>query len=89
MTFNSAESALDLELTGPAPGDVTVALLINPLGADEADIATFVPTVLGLLLPQLEGALGSFPLPEFFGLTLNGVEVSRNGQYMTLFVDLL
>jgi hypothetical protein len=48
--------------------------------------------VLGFLLPDvlpaLGDGLGAFPLPEFFGLQLSGVEVSRNGQFYTLFADL-
>ena len=40
------------------------------------------------LLPALGDGLGAFPLPEFFGLQLGGVEVSRNGQFYTIFADL-
>jgi len=45
--------------------------------------------LLPTVLPSLGDGLGAFPLPEFFGLKLNGVDVSRNGQFYTLFADLV
>ena len=37
----------------------------------------------------LAGSLASFPLPEFFGLQLSGVEIRRNGQFLTLYANLV
>jgi len=40
------------------------------------------------LLPDLAGSLAGFPLPDFLGLRLDGVEVSRNGDFLSLFANL-
>jgi len=34
------------------------------------------------------GALSGFPVPQFFGLSLQGVEVSKNGGFLALFANL-
>src|SRR4029453_11515462 len=72
----------------PGPTDVTIALLDNPLGASETTLQTFLPSLIGSFLPSLASALQSFPLPEFLGLSLSGIEVSRNGQFYSIFADL-
>jgi hypothetical protein len=75
-------------ISPPAGSDVTVALLANPLQVDEAALQAFVPGVVASFLPQIAGALASFPLPSFLGLSLSGVEVARAGQYYGIFADL-
>ena len=65
-------------------------MLVNPLGVDEAALeADVLPPLVASLLPSVAGSLASFPLPEFFGLSLSGVEISRNGQFMTLYANLV
>jgi len=86
MTFNSG--AINLTITPPGPADLTVALLANPLSIDEAAVQSLLPAILGPLLPTLADALGSIPLPEFFGLNLTGVEVARTGGHMGIFANL-
>jgi hypothetical protein len=75
-------------LSTPTANDVTVSLLKNPLGVSEASLQGFLPSVLAGFLPDLASALQSFPLPSFLGLSLSGIEVSRNGQYYAIFADL-
>ena len=75
-------------LSTPQASDVTVAILRNPIGVGDAALQAFIPGVVASFLPDIAGALESFPLPEFLGLTLAGVEVSRNGQYYSIFADL-
>ncbi len=75
-------------LEPPAPMDVTIALLANPLGVSEPALLAFLPGLIGGFLPQLAGALESFPLPQFIGFALAGVEVSRAGEYYSIFADL-
>ena len=41
------------------------------------------------MLPSLGDTLGSFPLPQFLGLNLQGVSVENNGEFLSLFVDLV
>jgi hypothetical protein len=43
---------------------------------------------VSLLLPDLASSLATFPLPSFFGLSLSGVEVSRSGEFLSLFANL-
>jgi hypothetical protein len=47
-----------------------------------------LPAVIRPLIPDLAGALSGFPLPQFFGLVLDGVEVSRTGGFTGLYADL-
>ena len=63
-------------------------MLTNPLGADEAQVEAVLPALVQPLIPSLAGALSGFPLPQFFGLSLQGVEVSRSGQFLALFANL-
>jgi hypothetical protein len=75
-------------LTPPDASDVVIALLSNPLGVQESAIQAFIPGVMASFLPDIAGALESFPLPQFIGLSIAGIEVSRNGQYYSIFADL-
>ncbi len=85
-----ANGGLAFDLSNPQPGDVTVAVLANPLGVNEAALESDVlPPLVSSLLPSLAGSLASFPLPEFFGLHLAGVEISRTGQFMILYANLV
>lgn len=87
MTFGSG--GISLTITPPGPADLTIALIENPLSIDEAAVQSLLPAILGPLLPSLADALGSIPLPEFFGLQLQGVEVSRiGGGHMGIFANL-
>jgi hypothetical protein len=60
----------------------------NPIGADLSSVEALLPHVVGSFLPALAGGLGSFPLPSFLGLTLDVVEVGRNGEMLTIYGDL-
>ena len=41
-----------------------------------------------LAAPTLSDALEAFPLPSFLGLQLSDVEVGREGEFLSLFLDL-
>ena len=45
-----------------------------------------VPSVIAV---GLASSLGAFPLPSFLDLGLQGVEVSAEGEFMSLFADLV
>ncbi|HEV7732449.1 MAG TPA: hypothetical protein VGR62_09830 [Candidatus Binatia bacterium] len=81
-------SGIGFVLSTPDASDVTVAILLNPLGVQEAALQAFIPGVVASFLPDIAGALESFPLPQFIGLSIAGIEVSRNGQYYSIFADL-
>jgi cysteine-rich repeat protein len=82
-------SGLAITLGTPQAGDVTIAVIDNPLGANEAQVETVLPALVTPLIPQLAGALSGFPLPQFFGLSLQGVETSRIGQFLSLYANLV
>ncbi len=69
--------------------DIAIAYLKNSVSANEDQLTTVLNFLLPDVLPSLGDGLGSFPLPEFFGLQLSGVEVSRNGQFYSLFANLV
>jgi cysteine-rich repeat protein len=81
-------SGLSVTLAEPAAADTTMTITHNPLGADEAQLETLLPSVIRPLIPDLAGGLSGFPLPEFFGLVLGGVEVSHQGDFTALYADL-
>ncbi len=89
MDLAFAPGGLGIVLSPPLAGDITVAIIENPLGVDEVALETTVlPPLVTVLLPDLASSLASFPLPEFLGLELSGVEVSKNGEFLSLFADL-
>ena len=81
-------SGLAITISQPSTGNLTLTIIDNPLGADEGQLEAVLPGLIAAQLPDLAGAFGGFPLPQFFGLSLGGVEVSRNGQFMSLYANL-
>lgn len=88
MSFLPDGSGLAMTISEPPPADIVIAVIDNLIGASESQVETVLPALIRPLIPQLAGALAGFPLPQFFGLTLQGVEVSRNGQFLSLFANL-
>ena len=68
--------------------DMIMTVIYNPLGTNEAQLEETLPAVFRPLVPSLAGALSGFPVPQFFGLSLQGVEVSKNGDFLALFANL-
>jgi hypothetical protein len=89
LDFLPDGSGLAIRLAEPAPADTVLAITYNPLGVDEAQLEAALPGIIRPLVPELAGALSGFPLPTFFGLALQGVEVSRNGDFLSLFANLV
>jgi hypothetical protein len=86
LTFDSVNSELSFSVGSVT--DLTIAFLQNFISTNETALASALSFILPELLPALGDGLGAFPLPEFFGLSLDGVEVARQGQFLTLFADL-
>jgi hypothetical protein len=61
----------------------------EPAGVNVLALDFLLPNVLAELLPSLATDLAAFPLPQFLGLNLQGVEVSRQGAFISLFADLV
>jgi hypothetical protein len=72
----------------PEASDTVMTVIQNPLGTNEAELEQVLPAVFRPLIPELAGALSGFPIPQFFGLQLQGVEVSKNGGFLALFANL-
>jgi cysteine-rich repeat protein len=82
-------SGLSISISEPSASDLTMTVIDNPLGTNEAQIEAVLPGLIRAQIPDLAGALAGFPLPQFFGLSLGGVEVSRTGgQFMGLYANL-
>lgn len=90
LAFAPDGSGLAINLTEPQPADLTIAIIENPLGANATDVEqNILPSLIAPLVPDLAGAMAGFPLPEFFGFQLQGAEVSRSGQFLSLYADLV
>ena len=87
LTFDDSSRGLVFALAPPRATDVTLTLLANPIGVNESRLRAAVPALLARLLPGLGGSLGSFPTPQLLGLQARGVEVSRSGPFICLFLD--
>jgi hypothetical protein len=81
-------SGLAITIAEPSETDLTMNVIYNPLGTNEAQLEAVLPGLIRTQIPDLAGALAGFPLPQFFGLSLAGVEVSRTGQFMGLYANL-
>jgi hypothetical protein len=75
-------------LTDPTTDDVSFTIIENALKADEAQIELLLPQLLTLAIPALADSLGTLPLPDFLGLQLSLVDVDRNGEFISLFLDM-
>jgi hypothetical protein len=89
MDLDFDGSGLGITLSPPTAGNLTIAVIENPLGANETQVETVLPALVTPLIPQLAGAISGFPLPQFFGLSLQGLETSRNGQFLSLWANLV
>ncbi len=90
MNFTFVSGGLNFNLSTPGTSDIVVAVLNNLLGVNEAALEQDVlPPLIATLIPSLAGGLGSFPLPEFFGLSLSGLQVARSGEFLSLYVNLV
>jgi hypothetical protein len=88
MAFLPDGSGLAITVATPEATDMIMTVIYNPLGANEAQLEETLPAVFRPLVPQLAGALSGFPVPQFFGMSLQGVEVSKNGGFLALFANL-
>ena len=89
LGFDEATGSLLFSLESVAAQDITVSILRNTLGTNETYLQFALPIALEPVLPTLGEGLGAFPLPEFLGLQLSLVELARNGQFYSLFTDLV
>ena len=89
MTFDDLTGQLQVGIGSVTPADVTVGVLANPIDTNETSLALALPVLIAPVLPSLGDNLGAFPIPGFFGLALEGIEVSRSGAFFSLFTNLV
>lgn len=88
MSFDDLTGQLVVGIGSVTAQDITIAILDNLLGTNETTLSLTLPFLIAAVLPELGESLGAFPIPSFFGLTLQGVEVSRSGSFYSLFADM-
>lgn len=89
MNAEFVTGALGIVLAPPADGAVQIAIIDNPLNVNEAVLETSIlPPLVSGLIPDLASSLSSFPLPDFLGMSLEGLEVRRTGQFVSLYTNL-
>ena len=88
LDMSFADGSLSFSIGSVAPADITVGILENAVHTNENVLGVALPFVLAEALPSLGAGLAAFPIPSFFGLELQGLEVSRNGQFYSLFANL-
>jgi hypothetical protein len=88
MEASLVAGELTFSITPPLAQDLSLTILENALPVNDAQLQAIVPQLLALLIPSLAGSLGSFPLPDFLGLQMSLVDVDRNGEFISLFLNL-
>ncbi len=89
LDFLPDGSGLGVTLSEPSTADMSLVILDNPLGTNATQLEGALPALIRPMIPQLAGGLAGFPLPQFFGLVLDGVEVSQTGQFGSLYAKLV
>ena len=68
---------------------IGLTITSNQISANETQLTNVLLFLLPDVLPTLADSLGAFPIPSFLGFDLGLVEVSKSGQFMSLFADLV
>lgn len=89
FSFDSQTSELVPSIGAVGAGDINVDIVNNTVMTNPAQLAFILEILLPGLLPSLGDSLGSFPLPELLGLQIQGVSVEQNGEFVSLFADLV
>ncbi|MDH3588767.1 MAG: hypothetical protein OEQ74_05125 [Gammaproteobacteria bacterium] len=85
--FDPLTGSLSFLLGELDPANININVLYNFVGTNEVLLEGLLQVVVPLIFPSLAGSLNSFPIPALLGLELNFVELSRNGQFMSLFLN--
>lgn len=88
LDLDVADGSLVFLVSQPLPEDIGVTIIGNPIETNEANLELFLLSALPTAFPALAGALSSLPLPDFLGLGLQAIEISRPNGFTTIFTDL-
>ncbi|MBY0276760.1 hypothetical protein K2Z84_15585 [Candidatus Binatia bacterium] len=89
VNLTLANGALAATLGTLQPGDLTITVLANPIGADETLLEVAGPIVLASELPEIVGTAASFPIPSLLDLSLQAKAIQRKAGYLVLFANLV
>lgn len=89
LALDAATNELAFQLVPPPSSAIQVQVLRNIVAVEEGELETLLPPVLALLFPSLASALASFPVPTFLDLQLSVIEIERNGEFLSIFADLV
>jgi hypothetical protein len=89
LDFSFVAGELIPSIASVQSSDIKVDLTTNLIHTDAAFVEFALQQLLPLLLPSLGNTLGAFPLPSFLGLELQSVAVEQNGEFLSIFVDLV
>ena len=88
LGLDFVEDALACNLAVPPDlSGINWIALRNPHGVDVANLSSVVRPLLQALVPQLGGVIDGYPLPKIPDLNLSAIEVSRIGEYISIFAD--
>ena len=73
----------------PAAGDLSATITKNPNHLPESIVQQVFTQLTPQVFASVQDVLPSFPLPQFAGLNLSLVEISRVGSGFVLFADLV
>jgi hypothetical protein len=88
LLIDDATGQLAPTISGLDVEDITVSIIDNLVQTDEATLRASLPDLLTIALPSLGSSLGGFPVPSFLNFQLAPVEISRLGQFMSIFANL-
>jgi hypothetical protein len=88
LDMGVTDSELELSVVPPAANDIAVTVTRNEIGTDEQVIQDLFEIIAIVALPDLAGALGSFPLPDLEGLPLDAIGVLPQSKYISIFLNL-
>ena len=88
LTYNQVTNSISIAIGEITANNVNATVIDNYIGTNETNLQALIPTLLTQALPSLSGGLGELPLPSILGLIPNGLEVSRQGQATSVFLNL-
>jgi hypothetical protein len=84
-----ADGGLAFTFDPPAAGDLSATITKNPNHLPESIVQQVFTQLTPQVFASVQDVLPSFPLPQFAGLNLALVEISRVGSGFVLFADLV
>jgi hypothetical protein len=84
-----ADGGLAFTFDPPAAGDLSATITKNPNHLPESIVQQVFTQLTPQVFASVQDVLPSFPLPQFAGLNLSLVEISRVGSGFVLFADLV